>query len=152
MSQEIEIVHKHIADCVKAFNKKHPKYKIYQHKNAVNMGMGESGHPDFTLLVCGVMIGMEAKWDMLLQDGSISANKKNLPTPHQAKRLQEIEEAGGYSCVVDRNNMHWVSHLLEAISDHKSRTAEYDCVHVIKEVFPTLNYTQYCKELRGVDL
>ena len=70
----------------------------------VTGGYGKQGAPDFLVCFMGKFIGIECK-----------AGRGAL-TALQAKNLNSIEDAGGYSLVINESNIVDVDHLLTDIS------------------------------------
>ena len=70
-------------------------------------GYGNSGVPDFLCCVNGFFVAIEAKAG------------KGVPTALQWKNLKEVNAAGGYSCVINENNL---DYLEKAIAECKERT------------------------------
>lgn len=69
----------------------------------VTGGYGKQGAPDFLVCYLGRFIGIECKAG------------RGVPTALQAKNLNSIEDAGGYSLVVNENNVVDVETLLDDI-------------------------------------
>jgi hypothetical protein len=70
-------------------------------------GFGNSGVPDFLCCVNGFFVGIEAK------AGS------NQPTALQWKHLKDINTAGGYTLLINENN---IEYLTNVIAECKERT------------------------------
>lgn len=75
----------------------------------VTGGFGNSGDPDFTLCVAGLLVGLEAKEDCLRhRRGDLYRGKRiktGAPTDLQKLRMAEIRDSGGITLVVDRHNV-----------------------------------------------
>jgi len=67
----------------------------------IGTGYGNSGVPDFLVCCNGRFIGIEAK------AGS------NKPTALQQNNIERIFDAGGYALVVNEDNLHVLTELLE---------------------------------------
>jgi len=70
----------------------------------VQMGYGATGVPDFLVCANGYFIGVEAK-----------ATHKDEPTGLQVKNLKEIQDAGGQSLVIHKDNLHVLENLLDQL-------------------------------------
>lgn len=72
----------------------------------VTGGYGSSGVPDIVCCYNGVFIGIECK------------AKGNKPTPLQEAQMQKIRQAGGYTIVINEENVSilesWLLNLLES--------------------------------------
>jgi hypothetical protein len=73
----------------------------------IGTGYGNSGVPDFLCCVNGYFVGIEAKAG------------KGVATALQLKNLGDINTAGGYSCVINENNL---DYLEKVIAECKERT------------------------------
>lgn len=69
----------------------------------VTGGYGGSGVPDIIVCHRGKFIGIECKAG------------KNKPTPLQLKNLEQIENSGGISMVINENNIELVQEVLDAV-------------------------------------
>ena len=83
-------------------------YKILRDNGAyyfspIMSGYGKSGVPDVIVCYNGKFVGIECK----------VGNKK--PTELQQKNLDEIESSGGYTLVINENNILAVQDLLNII-------------------------------------
>jgi len=67
----------------------------------VGSGYGSSGVPDFLVCCNGRFIGIEAK---------AGTNK---PTALQQHNIERIFDAGGYALVINEDNLHVLTELLE---------------------------------------
>jgi len=67
----------------------------------IGTGYGNSGVPDFLVCCNGRFIGIEAK------AGS------NKPTALQQHNIERIFDAGGYALVINEDNLHILTELLE---------------------------------------
>jgi len=67
----------------------------------IGTGYGNSGVPDFLVCCNGRFIGIEAK------AGS------NKPTALQQNNIERIFDAGGYALVINEDNLHVLTELLE---------------------------------------
>ena len=67
----------------------------------IGTGYGNSGVPDFLVCCNGRFIGIEAK------AGS------NKPTALQQNNIDRIFDAGGYALVINEDNLHVLTELLE---------------------------------------
>jgi hypothetical protein len=67
----------------------------------IGTGYGNSGVPDFLVCCNGRFIGIEAKY------GS------NKPTALQQHNIDRIFDAGGYALVINEDNLHILTELLE---------------------------------------
>jgi len=67
----------------------------------IGTGYGNSGVPDFLVCCNGRFIGIEAK------AGS------NKPTALQQHNIERIFDAGGYALVINEDNLHVLTELLE---------------------------------------
>ncbi len=74
---------------IKAILKEHGVY----YAMPIGTGLGNSGVPDFLCCIHGFFVGIEAKAG------------KNQPTALQWKNLREINDAGGYTLVINEDNM-----------------------------------------------
>lgn len=72
----------------------------------VTGGFGRSGVPDIIACVNGHFLAIEVKNDAA----------KNPPTALQQKHLKAIATAGGTSLVIDKNNIHILHGILEALT------------------------------------
>lgn len=102
MSREIAEIHPQILSLIEQAEALEPSW--YE-KPSVSMGKGRSGQPDFLFFSQGILVGIEAKWDLILQNGEITKSKDKLPKPNQTLRLREIKAAGGLGLVADKNNL-----------------------------------------------
>jgi len=67
----------------------------------IGTGYGNSGVPDFLVCCNGRFIGIEAKAG------------KNKPTALQQHNIDRIFDAGGYALVINEDNLHVLTELLE---------------------------------------
>jgi hypothetical protein len=67
----------------------------------IGTGYGNSGVPDFLVCCNGRFIGIEAK---------AGTNK---PTALQEHNMQKIFDAGGYALVINEDNLHVLTELME---------------------------------------
>lgn len=87
---------------IRAILKEHGVY----YAMPIGTGLGNSGVPDFLCCVNGFFVGIEAKAG------------KGQPTALQWKNLKEINTAGGYTLVINEDNM---AHLTNVIAECKER-------------------------------
>ena len=80
------------------------EYKAY-YFYPVTGGFGKSGVPDIIACSNGRFIGIECKAG------------KNKPTALQLKNLEDIDSCGGYSLVINEDNIETVRELLEVIKE-----------------------------------
>ena len=71
-------------------------------------GYGSSGTPDIVGCYSGVFFAIECKAG------------KNMPTALQVKNLNQIAAAGGYTAVVNEENLHEVENMLKRITHDKN--------------------------------
>ena len=88
---------------IRAILKEHGVY----YAMPIGTGLGNSGVPDFLCCVNGFFVGIEAKAG------------KNQPTALQWKNLKEINAAGGYTLLINEDNM---AYLTNVIAECKERT------------------------------
>ena len=94
---------KRVKKCVTDQLKKLKAYYFYP----VTGGFGRSGVPDIICCFRGVFVAIECKAG------------KNTTTELQERNLQEIREAGGIAVVVNEDNMHNVTNLLQVIPEQE---------------------------------
>lgn len=87
---------------IKAILKEHGVY----YAMPIGTGLGNSGVPDFLCCIHGCFVGIEAKAGT------------NQPTALQWKNLREINDAGGYTLVINEDNM---THLVRVIAECKEK-------------------------------
>ena len=92
-----------VKEKIKKILKEHGAY----YAMPMGTGYGSSGVPDFLCCVNGYFVGIEAKAG------------KGVPTALQWKNLKEVNAAGGYSCVINENNL---DYLEKVIAECKERT------------------------------
>ena len=83
------------------------KYKAYFFFPASN-GFGRAGIPDIVVCYCGQFIAIECKAG------------KNITTALQRRELGAIEDAGGYSLVINESNIEQVTAVLDQIGNQPS--------------------------------
>ena len=66
----------------------------------IGTGLGNSGVPDFLCCVHGFFVAIEAKAG------------KGEPTALQYKNLGDVIKAGGYSCIIKENNLHFLERVI----------------------------------------
>lgn len=81
---------------IKAILKEHNVY----YAMPIGSGYGNSGVPDFLCCVNGQFVAIEAKAG------------KNEPTALQLKNLKEINASGGYTLVINENNMDYLTKVI----------------------------------------
>jgi len=81
---------------IKAILKTHGVY----YAMPIGTGLGNSGVPDFLCCVHGFFVAIEAKAG------------KGEPTALQYKNLGGGIKAGGYSCIIKENNLHFLEQVI----------------------------------------
>ena len=66
----------------------------------IGTGYGNSGVPDFLCCVNGYFVAIEAKAG------------KGEPTALQCKNLKHINASGGYTCVINENNLDYLERVI----------------------------------------
>ena len=74
-------------------------YGVY-YAMPIGTGYGNSGVPDFLCCVNGKFVAIEAKAG------------KGQATALQLKNLQEINACGGYSCIINENNLDRLTNVI----------------------------------------
>ena len=86
-----------VKDKIRALLKEHSIY----YAMPIGTGYGNSGVPDFLCCIGGKFVAIEAK-----------ANGGQ-PTALQWKNLKNINDSGGYTCVIDENNIDYLKKVIE---------------------------------------
>ena len=81
---------------IKAILKAHNVY----YAMPIGTGYGNSGVPDFLCCVNGKFVAIEAKAG------------KGQATALQLKNLGEINKAGGYTCIINENNLDYLTNVI----------------------------------------
>lgn len=109
------MVHPIVVEAIEFIQDQHA-VEIWWTKPSLSRGQGTAGDPDFLILINGVLIGIECKWDMWINHGypnqRLSTNKNNLPTAPQTSRLRLIKKCGGLGLVADRHNVKQIMLIL----------------------------------------
>lgn len=87
---------------IKAILKEHNIY----YAMPIGSGYGNAGVPDFLCCVSGYFVAIEAKAG------------KGVATALQLKNLEQINKAGGYTCIINENNL---DYLRQVIAECKER-------------------------------
>jgi pantoate kinase len=69
----------------------------------IGTGYGNSGVPDFLCCVNGKFVAIEAK-----------ANGGQ-PTALQLKNLKNINDSGGYTCIISENNIEYLKDVIKGV-------------------------------------
>lgn len=150
MASEIKEVHGEVDKIVKALQD--GGTAIVRMKNSVRAGKGEAGHSDYALIVGGIHIAIECKYDMYLSyPGKMSTARDKRPTSLQAKRLAAVDHAGGVALVVDRNTVGLLPVFLRDLSIWACTGSLYDMQTEAEHFAGTLWYTHNILPIRGVE-
>jgi pantoate kinase len=82
---------------IKAILKSHNVY----YAMPMGTGFGNSGVPDFLCCVNGKFVGIEAKAG------------KGVATALQLKNLAQINNAGGYTCIINETNLNYLEAVIK---------------------------------------
>ena len=81
---------------IKTILKKHNAY----YAMPIGSGYGNAGVPDFLCCVNGYFVAIEAKAG------------KGVATALQLKNLEQINKAGGYTCIINETNMDYLRQVI----------------------------------------
>lgn len=151
MASEIKTVHKALDKIIAEAAASGINIKHW--KNSVAAGKGQVGMPDYTILVEGVLVAVECKYDMWIKyPDKMSASRSRRPTSAQATRLAEIDAAGGIPLVVDRHTVHQMKHLLVAVAEWSDMYPTWGYKSAARDMIEELWYLNCILPIREVNL